>query len=50
VAHTARALAGAARDRHRAAGVGAALAAAPWALRRRRPVGPRVAADLARLD
>jgi GT2 family glycosyltransferase len=47
---TARELAVAARDPRRAAGVLEAARAAPWALRRRRPVGPRVAAELSRLD
>jgi GT2 family glycosyltransferase len=47
---TARELAGAARDPRRLAGVLAAARALPWALRRREPVGPRVAAELALLD
>jgi GT2 family glycosyltransferase len=47
---TAHELARAARDRHRRAGATEAARALPWALRRRRPVGPRVAAELDRLD
>jgi GT2 family glycosyltransferase len=43
-------LAAAAGDPRRAAGALAAARAAPWALRHRRPVGPRVAAELALLD
>jgi GT2 family glycosyltransferase len=49
----ARATASAARaavaDRRHRTGLADALRALPWALRRRRPVGPRVAAELARL-
>jgi GT2 family glycosyltransferase len=37
-------------DRRRLAGVAEAARALPWAIRHRRPVGPRVAADLERLD
>jgi GT2 family glycosyltransferase len=47
---TARELRAAAHDPRRAAGVVAAARRAPWALRRRRPVGPRVAGELALLD
>jgi GT2 family glycosyltransferase len=47
---TAREVAVAARDPRSAAGILAAARAAPWALRRRRPVGPRVAVELALLD
>ncbi len=46
---TAVGLAAAARDPRRLPGVAEALRALPWALRRRRPVGPRVARELARL-
>jgi GT2 family glycosyltransferase len=47
---TARALAAASRDPRAAAGVVAAARALPTVLRERAPVGPRIAADLARLD
>jgi GT2 family glycosyltransferase len=47
---TGRELAIAARDPRRAAGALAAARAAPWALRHRRPVGRRVAAELVLLD
>jgi hypothetical protein len=43
-------LARAVREPARAAGVAAALRGLPWALRRRAPVGPRVAAELERLS
>jgi GT2 family glycosyltransferase len=43
-------LARSARDPRRLAGAVQAARALPWALRHRRPVGPRVAAELARLD
>ena len=42
-------LAAASVDPRRLAGVGAAVASLPWALRRRSPVGPRVAAELSLL-
>jgi GT2 family glycosyltransferase len=48
--HTAAEFARAARDRRRLAGVAAAARGLPTALRDRRPVGPRVAVELALLE